>query len=613
MRAGDKVTTIEVSNPSRFAASAAWRIDAALAVMGALVVLVVQAWSGFPTMVASQGDNDSLLRLVEVRDLIAGQGWFDLHQYRMGPEGGFIMHWSRLVDAPIAAIVLVAGAVTGSQATGETAAMLAWPLALYGLALFLLLRIARRLAGEAVMLPALVIGGISLYFTGIFLPGGLDHHNIQLVLTLAMVLALVKAGPGSHAGFLAGLLCVLMLAIGMETAPFVAVAGVVVAVWFLIDGAKARGLAAGFGIAFAALSAVVFAATVSPADWATVRCDSFSVTHLGLGALAGCGLAAIALTPALGGTSRMRAVSLVALGALTAAAAVLFFPQCLADPYAALDPDLKRYWLNAITEAQPLWQVLANEPRTAIGHYVTPLIALIVVAWQLRRNGLSRKEMIVAAFLAAAVLVSIWQIRGSRFSIPLASLPLAAWVAGFRPNALAKQSTAATLKLVGAWLASLNVVWIAIAVALALPFEAAEPKEDAATASVRRCERSADFATLAALPPATVLAISNLGAPILANTPHRALAGPYHRNIDGNLATLRAFMGSRKEAADIIREHRVGLVALCRGNDESDALVGWAPSGFLAELIHNDAPAWLEVLPETAGQPLEIYRVRATR
>ena len=49
------------------------------------------------------GDNDSLLRLVEIRDLLGGQGWFDLHQYRMGPPGGFVMHWSRLVDAPIAA------------------------------------------------------------------------------------------------------------------------------------------------------------------------------------------------------------------------------------------------------------------------------------------------------------------------------------------------------------------------------------------------------------------------------------------------------------------------------------------------------------------------------
>ena len=98
----------------------------------ALFLLLLHAVSGFPTLDASNGDNDSLLRLVQIRDLIGGQGWFDLHQYRMGPEGGFVMHWSRLVDAPIAAIMLAVAAVTGSMATGETVALIAWPLAALG-------------------------------------------------------------------------------------------------------------------------------------------------------------------------------------------------------------------------------------------------------------------------------------------------------------------------------------------------------------------------------------------------------------------------------------------------------------------------------------------------
>ena len=73
-----------------------------------LCVVMVCALRGFPALTDANGDNDSLLRLVEVRDLLAGQGWFDLHQYRMGPPGGFVMHWSRLVDVPIAFILLAA-------------------------------------------------------------------------------------------------------------------------------------------------------------------------------------------------------------------------------------------------------------------------------------------------------------------------------------------------------------------------------------------------------------------------------------------------------------------------------------------------------------------------
>ena len=51
--------------------------------------LMARRCAGFPTLADSGGDNDSLMRLVEVRDLVAGQGWFDLHQYRMGGDGGF--------------------------------------------------------------------------------------------------------------------------------------------------------------------------------------------------------------------------------------------------------------------------------------------------------------------------------------------------------------------------------------------------------------------------------------------------------------------------------------------------------------------------------------------
>ena len=46
-------------------------------------------------------DGDDVMRLVQIRDLLAGQGWFDLHQYRLGPDGGTLMHWSRIPDLPI--------------------------------------------------------------------------------------------------------------------------------------------------------------------------------------------------------------------------------------------------------------------------------------------------------------------------------------------------------------------------------------------------------------------------------------------------------------------------------------------------------------------------------
>src|SRR4051794_36457669 len=52
------------------------------------------------------GDTDDNMRMMQVRALLHGQGWFDLRQYRMNPPFGANIHWSRLVDLPIAGLIL---------------------------------------------------------------------------------------------------------------------------------------------------------------------------------------------------------------------------------------------------------------------------------------------------------------------------------------------------------------------------------------------------------------------------------------------------------------------------------------------------------------------------
>jgi hypothetical protein len=586
-----------------------WRSDITKTLAATFVIAAVAAIGGFKSLDGT-ADNDSLLRMVEVRDLISGQGWFDLHQYRMGLEGGFLMHWSRLVDAPLAAIILAVTALTGSQAVGETAALIAWPFALYALALYLLLRIGRLVAGEEAMFPLTVIGATTLYYTGIFAPGAIDHHNIQLVLMLAMVMFLLQAGQddGSarRSAWFAGISAVLMLAIGMETVPYVAVGGLYVAAWFLLQGGEANHVAAGFGTAFAATSGAVFVATVPASEWDAAACDAYSVVQFAIGALAGAGLAVVASTRALNGSSARRAGSLAVLGCAVAVVALIYFPQCLSDPYADLTPMLQSYWLGAVGEAQPLWSILADDPETAAGHYATVLIALTVLALYIRKNGLRREDLLIATMLTAALLVSVWQVRGSRFSLPLACVPLAVWVAGWRRNAETAPGAASSLKLAGAWLVSFNVAWILAAVGIWYLFSTPEDHEELAK---EKCYNQADYAQLAAMPAENVLVISNLGASVLRHTPHRALAGPYHRNIDGNLATLEAFIGPPERAGEIARANHVGLLAFCAGNTETAFLAKRAPDGFLAGLLAGKKPGWLEIVPESRGKPLELFRV----
>ena len=581
--------------------------DAAAALLAALVFLALHAAGGFSSLEDAGSDNDSLLRLVEVRDLIGGQGWFDLVQHRLGAGGGVPMHWSRLVDAPLAALVLAASTLTGSAAAGEAVARVLWPAVLFFAAMYFTLRAARRFAGEAAVLPALVIGGAALHYTGVFAPGALDHHNLQIVLTLASLSFLLDAlsRGGFAPGAAAGGCSALMLGVAIEALPYAAAGGVVAAVGLLLAPERMWRTAAGFGLALCSVAAAAFGITIAPGAWRAAACDSFSLPHLAAAALAGLGLAAVAGSATLRSSGRVRLAALAGLAALLALMLAAFFPECLQDPYAGLDPRLKKWWLDAVAEAQPFGRVLALDPALAAGHYGPPLVGLLFLAASLRDRPSRRDAAVAGAFLGAAFLVSLWQIRGSMFSIPLAAVPLAAFVAGCRNRASGKVSDTAVI--LGAWLASFSVVWSPAAGSLMQVSSRGEPVS--AGALPGSCQAEADFRFLAGLSPTGVLVVSNLGAPVLAHTPHRVLAGPYHRNVEGNLAALDAFTGPARTARDIVLRHGMTIVAVCPGNDETRVLAARAPEGLLAGLTRGDVPDWLEAVPGAGSGPLRLFRV----
>ena len=90
------------------------------------------------------GDTDDNMRIMQVRALLNGQGWFDLRQYRLNPPFGANIHWSRLVDLPIAGLILALRPLLGGAGAERWAVAIA-PLLPYLLLLFSLSLTARRL------------------------------------------------------------------------------------------------------------------------------------------------------------------------------------------------------------------------------------------------------------------------------------------------------------------------------------------------------------------------------------------------------------------------------------------------------------------------------------
>ena len=180
-------------------------------------------------------DNDDMMRLVVVRDLLAGQGWFDTTQYRLGLDGGTLMHWSRFIDLPIANLISFFSLFTDHR-QAEVLALAVWPALLVVPVLFGLGLAGYRLGGTMAMHATLVLGTIFVVALNRFQPGSIDHHNVQLALVACIAAMLLDAKMRARDHAIAGGLAGLAIAIGAETTPLIGAVCLVVALRWLWEG-----------------------------------------------------------------------------------------------------------------------------------------------------------------------------------------------------------------------------------------------------------------------------------------------------------------------------------------------------------------------------------------
>ena len=132
-------------------------------------------------------DGDSLMRLQQVRDLLAGQAWYDVTQHRMSPPEGASMHWSRLVDVPLAAVQLVLRPLLG-PAGAEYGASIAVPLAYLAAAMAVLRTLLLRLGlTRNETLFGLVLAPLFPLLPAAFAPMQIDHHTPQALAALTLL------------------------------------------------------------------------------------------------------------------------------------------------------------------------------------------------------------------------------------------------------------------------------------------------------------------------------------------------------------------------------------------------------------------------------------------
>src|SRR5262249_35280800 len=209
--------------------------------------LVLKHWAGTALTLS---DTDDAMRLVEVKDFLQGQGWFDMHQPRLAPPLGYDSHWSRLIDVGLAGLYVFFHNLV-DEALAERLMRVVWPLLWLIPAIIGVAAIAWRIAGRDAAVVSLLLAVVGLPAFQQFLPGRIDHHNAQIALSVAIVAATVWSDRSRGAAVAAGALSGLALAIGLENLAFVALAGAALALRFVVDRAAAPALGR-YGLALVA-------------------------------------------------------------------------------------------------------------------------------------------------------------------------------------------------------------------------------------------------------------------------------------------------------------------------------------------------------------------------
>jgi len=580
-----------------------WKLVVVAAWLAYAAWFLINRWAAIRGF--ALGDTDDNLRLAQVRALLDGQGWFDLRQHRLDPlHGGADIHWSRLVDLPIAGLILLLRPFVGGMDAERWARALAPLLALLPL-LGSLALITRRLVDPAAVplaLLALLFAGST---GGMFQPLRIDHHGWQLAL-LATVLAGLADPRRARGGATVGIATALSLSIGLELLIYLALAGVAQVLFWVVDRDERRRLAV-YAATLAGGTALGFLLFASEANRAA-RCDALSPVWLGDMLAAGAALFALAMVRAERWPLRLGVAAIA--GVCVAGFHALAFPHCLSR-LEGVSPEATRLWLSHVKEARPVYRHGFEVAALTLALPLSGLAGWGLLAWRARRDpDLLRRTLAVAAPAIAALALLFWQTRTGP-AAQMMAIPASVAIA-FILAPLAFKAESSLVRVLGT--AGAVIIGLGAVVPLAadyFPKERQTAFQKRIALANRRCPSLGALRPIARQPEGTIFTFVDFGPRLIAMTHHNAIAGPYHRNDRAIADVMKAFRGDSAQARRIIAdEYRSDYVLICPDQSSATIFMAEAKGGFYTQLAGGQVPAWLTPVDLGKDSPWRMWKVK---
>lgn len=571
------------------------------------VAAIVLIWNSWTQITSFAGwDPDDQLRMVQLRDFLAGQSWFDVTQYRMNAPDGAPMHWSRVVELPLAAFVLLFEPVFG-RSVAEMIAGTVVPLSLFWGVIYFLSQIASRLGSSRSGLIAALLAIFTPALLMQLRPMRIDHHGWQIFFAV-LALSTMFWAEKKKAGITLGVALACWLHISLEGLPLTAAFFVLLGWRWIAE--KAQGQRLVWTVAsFAGFTFILFGLTQADPFSAAAYCDTISPPHLAAILLASAVmLPAIAMNPS---QRRLRLLAVVAAGTLSGLAFASIAPSCLSGAFGELDPLVRDYWYVSINEGLPIWH---QEFQLALVFLATPLCgvaaALALLSKPADRH--NRDLQTAAFFMAYAVILSFLVMRtvavASAFAIPLIAVWLANLFAAYRSEKIAARRIGYVVLMLFLLLPGVAADSMSRLVAKDGNNPATEADGEPASVS-QKCESVASVATLKKLPAGYFIAPLDISPAILLTTSHKVLASSHHRNKAGMHDQIAFFISNPAQAEQIARSRGLTYVAACLGEGEMKLYARKNPKGLWGQIAKGNVPDWLQPLPDM-GEGIKVWRVR---
>ena len=551
-------------------------------------------------------DPDDTMRMVEVRDWLSGQGWFDVTQYRLNPPYGVQMHWSRLVDIPIAAIIILLTPLIG-HANAEMASAIIVPLFTLLILMRIMAHITAQQFGTGAATTATILVAVTVPVIQQLQPMRIDHHGWQLVCSALALLGMLSP-HARKGGLIAGTALAAWLTISLEGLPFAAACVVISCLsWVRAKSQENEGdrmmhlvtsLAVGGGL--------LYIATRWSLGW-TTYCDALSPLHVIIFCISAAGIAA---TRALFTSSVARLCSLAFTAMLGVVVLLAIAPQCAGGSFANLDPIVRLYWYGRVSEGLPIWQ---QELPEILHSLAIPALGIAGV-WGLWRKRIASDRVLItlAAVLLSAVLVAILVQRAAGVS-SIVAIPSASW--------LVINSLRSARKIKMTWLRIMATVGSCLLLIPSLLFAQILPENPKTRNAIEKMSTAqADCVNHAAMQNLkaviehnghgkNIMAPLDISPAIIENTGFTAVASGHHRNQSGMRDVILTFTSPQSVAKEILLKRNIDYFLYCPDLAEILPYENATSHGIIAQIKNGSVPSWLQPIEDNRIGSMKLYRV----